>query len=91
MGRGRGYCGGVGCRDHAQSKKAEMKIELDTYIGSGTTMVVCNELGLKCFGMEIDSKYCQVIIDRMLKLDPTLEIKRNGQPYKNRETTGDGQ
>lgn len=54
---------------------------IDPYIGSGTTMVAAHQLNRRCFGMEIEPKYCQVIIDRMLKLDPTLEIKKNGQPY----------
>jgi len=53
----------------------------DPFLGSGTTMVASHQLNRRCYGMEIDPKYCQVIIDRMLKLDPTLEIKRNGQPY----------
>ena len=54
---------------------------LDLFCGSGTTMVVAHQLNRKCYGMELDPKYCQVIVDRMRKLDPTLEIKRNGQPY----------
>jgi DNA modification methylase len=54
----------------------------DPFLGSGTTMVAAHQLNRKCYGMELDPKYCQVIIDRMLKLDPSLEIKRNGQPYK---------
>ena len=54
---------------------------LDLFLGSGTTMVAAHQLNRKCYGMELDPKYCQVIIERMLKLDPTLQIKRNGQPY----------
>jgi site-specific DNA-methyltransferase (adenine-specific) len=54
----------------------------DLYLGSGTTMVAAHQLKRKCYGMELDPKYCQVIIDRMLKLDPTLVIKRNGHPYE---------
>lgn len=53
----------------------------EPFLGSGTTMVASHQLGRKCYGMELDPKYCQVIIDRMLKLDPSLEIKRNGQSY----------
>ena len=52
---------------------------LDLFLGSGTTMVASQQLNRKCYGMEIDPKYCQVIIDRMRNLDPTLVIKRNGQ------------
>ena len=54
-------------------------IILDQFLGTGTTMVAAHQLKRKCYGMELDPKYCQVIIDRMRKLDPTLVIKRNGQ------------
>lgn len=50
----------------------------DPFIGSGTTMVAAHQLNRKCYGMEIDPKYCQVVVDRMLKLDPAIEIKKNG-------------
>ena len=50
----------------------------DGFLGSGTTMIASHQLGRKCYGTELDPKYCQVIVDRMRKLDPTLEIKKNG-------------
>lgn len=53
----------------------------DPFGGSGTTMVAGHQLVRMVYMMEIMPKYCQVIIDRMLKLDPDLEIKRNGKPY----------
>jgi DNA modification methylase len=56
-------------------------IVLDQFIGTGTTMVAAHQLNRKCYGMELDPKYCQVIVDRMHKLDPSLEIKINGKPY----------
>ena len=53
-------------------------IILDTYLGSGSTMVAAHQLKRKCYGMELDPKYCDVIVKRMVKLDPTLTVKRNG-------------
>jgi len=55
------------------------KLILDPFLGSGSTMVAMHQLKRKCYGMELDPKYCQVIVDRMRKLDPSLIIKRNGQ------------
>jgi DNA modification methylase len=60
------------------SSKEGMSV-LDLFLGSGSTMVAAHQLKRKCYGMELDPKYCQVIIDRMRKLDPSLVIKRNGE------------
>jgi len=54
-------------------------IILDFFAGGGSMFSLSHQLKRKCYGMELDPKYCQVIIDRMKKLDPTLKIKRNGQ------------
>jgi DNA modification methylase len=53
-------------------------IVLDQFCGTGTTMVASHQLKRKCYGMELDPKYCQVIVDRMKKLDSNLIIKKNG-------------
>ena len=50
----------------------------EPFTGSGTTMVAAHQLNRKCYGMELSEKYCQVIINRMRKLDPNIPIKKNG-------------
>jgi len=57
----------------------------DGFLGSGSTMVAAHQLNRKCYGIELDPKYCQIMIDRMHKLDPSLEIKINGKPYQVKE------
>lgn len=61
------------------SKKGD--IVIDPFAGSGTTMVACEETGRKARVIELDPKYCAVIIDRMIKAFPGIEIKKNGEAY----------
>jgi len=37
---------------------------LDLFAGSGSTLIGCEKTGRRCFMMEIDSLYCDVIVDR---------------------------
>lgn len=64
--------------EYIKAMSNENDIISEAFTGSGTTMVASHQLNRKCYGMELDPKYCQVIIDRMKKLDDTLIIKRNG-------------
>ena len=41
---------------------------LDPFLGSGTTLIACEQLGRICFGMEISPQYCEVICQRWEKL-----------------------
>jgi DNA modification methylase len=69
------------CSDILSNLSKLNQIIVDLFLGSGSTMVAAHQLNRKCYGMELDVKYCQVIIDRMHKLDPSLKIKINGQGY----------
>ncbi len=42
----------------------EAKIVVDLYGGSGSTLIACEKLGLKCRMMELDPAYCDVIVER---------------------------
>lgn len=51
----------------------------DPFLGSGTTMVAAHQLERNCYGLELKPSHCQMIVDRMRKLDPVLEVWRNGE------------
>jgi DNA modification methylase len=83
-------------KDHATKKPIEIlnkpilhaskedDIVLDLFGGSGSTMITSHQLKRKAYLQELDPKYCQVIIDRMKKLDESLVIKINGELYINK-------
>ena len=39
-------------------------IVYDPFLGSGTTLIVCERLGRKCAAMEIEPRYIQVAVER---------------------------
>jgi DNA modification methylase len=44
------------------------QVVADLFLGSGTTLIAAEQLGRKCYGMEISPQYCDVIVARWEKL-----------------------
>ena len=54
------------------------KSVLDLFGGTGTTMIAAEQLGRKCYMMELDPHYCDVIISRWEKLTGKKAVKVDG-------------
>ena len=52
------------CSRAIKSSSRENEIVLDVFGGSGSTLIACEQLNRKCYMMELDPKYCDVIITR---------------------------
>ena len=50
-----------------QQPKEECSTVLDVFGGSGTTLIACEQLGKKCYLMELDATFCDVILNRWEK------------------------
>jgi len=60
--------------NHATPKPVEMmeriiktsskKKVIEPFLGSGSTLIACEKTNRVCYGMELDTKYCDVIIER---------------------------
>ena len=64
-------------------------IVVDLFLGSGSNLIACEKLSRKCYGMELDEKYAQVIIQRYVDFTNNPIIKINGEKvnwneYKNK-------
>ena len=50
---------------------------LDVFGGSGTTLIACEQTGRRCYTMELDPRYCDVIIKRYEQLTGKAAVKIN--------------
>ena len=62
-------------------------IVLEPFAGSGPTLIACEQTGRACFAIELDEKYCDVVVKRYIEYvgsDEEVTLLRDGQeiPYK---------
>lgn len=65
----------IGYQIQNSSRKHE-KV-LDLFGGSGSTLIACEQLGRKCYTIELDPKYCDVIIKRYENFTGKKAVKIN--------------
>ena len=55
---------------HGDAQLADLRdgVTLDLFVGSGTTLVACEQTGRIGRGMEIEPKYCAVTLERLALL-----------------------
>lgn len=46
----------------------QSNLVVDPFLGSGTTLIAAEKLKRKCYGMELEPKYCEIICQRFEKL-----------------------
>jgi DNA modification methylase len=57
----------------------ESKLIADLFLGSGSTLIACEKTGRICYGMELDPKYVDVIVQRYVDFTGQENIKLNGE------------
>jgi len=69
----------------ATSKNHPAEIMADPFCGSGSTLIAAEQLGRKCYGMEISPAYCDVIVNRWQNLTgKTATHAVTGKPFNDR-------
>jgi DNA modification methylase len=65
---------------------------LDLFLGSGSTLIACEKTNRKCYGMELDEKYCDVIIKRWEQYTGRkATLESTGQTYEELKVERDGE
>ena len=56
----------------------EADLIVDLFLGSGTTLIAAEQLDRRCFGMEIDPTYCDIIVRRFENLTGEEAVRWDG-------------
>ena len=58
------------------------RVVIDPFLGSGTTLIACEQLGRICYGIEIEPRYVDVAVRRWMKLTNQQAIlESDGTPF----------
>ena len=67
-------------------------IILDPFGGSGSTLIACEQTDRSCYTIELDEKFCDVIVKRYIEqvgTDKDVSVLRDGKEYLYSEVTAD--
>jgi len=65
---------------------------LDAFGGSGSTLIACEQTDRTCYTVELDEKFCDVIVKRYIEqvgTDANVSVQRDGLTYKFSEVSAD--
>lgn len=66
------------CERVVKSSCPEHGLVIDFFLGSGSTLMACEQTNRKCYGMELHEKYVDVCVQRWVNFTKQTKIKRNG-------------
>lgn len=56
---------------------------IDLFLGSGSTLIACEKTKRKCYGLELDEHYCDVVIERFEKFSgKKAKLESTGATYE---------
>jgi DNA modification methylase len=67
------------CERGIKSSSRKGEVVYDAFLGSGSTLIAAEKTGRICYGMELDPKYVDVIVQRYCDYTGNNKIKRNGE------------